>query len=111
LKKGKEGERGKEQEGKRDYRSFTPARWCMGSSVFMYLFADSVVFSSSKLFFYRPLSGVCLSVNFYIFEFFSRTTGPILTRLGTNDPWGEGIQVCSNKGDSLSPRGDNIAKE
>ena len=26
---------------------------------------------------------VCLSVNFYIFDFFSRTTGPILTKLGT----------------------------
>jgi hypothetical protein len=23
--------------------------------------------------------------------FFSRTTGPILTRLGTNHPWGKGI--------------------
>jgi hypothetical protein len=54
---------------------------------------------------------ICLSVypsvNFYIFDFFSRTTGPILTRLGTNHPWGEGIQVCSNEGDHLSPRGDN----
>jgi hypothetical protein len=39
--------------------------------------------------------------------FFSRTTGPILTRLGTNHPWGERIQVCSNEGDCLSPRGDN----
>jgi hypothetical protein len=37
----------------------------------------------------RPLS-VCLSVNFYIFDFFSRTTGPILTKLGTNHPWGGG---------------------
>jgi hypothetical protein len=27
-------------------------------------------------------------VNFYIFDLFSRTIGPILTRLGTNDPWG-----------------------
>jgi hypothetical protein len=33
--------------------------------------------------------------------------GPILTRLGTNYPWVEGIQVCSNEGDSLSPKGDN----
>jgi hypothetical protein len=38
---------------------------------------------------------------------FSRTTGPILTRLGTNHPWVEEIQVCSSKGDSTSPRGDN----
>jgi hypothetical protein len=39
--------------------------------------------------------------------FFSRTTGPILTKLGTNHPWGEGIQICSNEGDCPSPRGDD----
>jgi hypothetical protein len=39
--------------------------------------------------------------------FFSTTTGPILTRLGINHPWGEGIQVCSNEGDCPSPRGDD----
>jgi hypothetical protein len=39
--------------------------------------------------------------------FFSRTTGPILTRLGIIHPWGEGIQVCSNEGDCPSPRGDS----
>jgi hypothetical protein len=55
----------------------------------------------------RPLSGVSLSVNFYIFDFFSKTTGPILTRLGTNHSWVKGIQVCSKEGDSPSPRGDN----
>jgi hypothetical protein len=38
--------------------------------------------------------------------FFSRTTGPILTRLGINH-WGGGILVCSNEGDCPSPRGDN----
>jgi hypothetical protein len=38
---------------------------------------------------------------------FSRTTGPILTRLGTNHPLVKGIQVCSNEGDCLSPWGDN----
>jgi hypothetical protein len=58
-----------------------------------------------------PLSNirpsVCPSVNFYVFDFFSRTTGPILTRLGTTHPWVEGIQICSNEGDSPSPRGDN----
>jgi hypothetical protein len=43
-------------------------------------------------------------------KIFSRTTGPILTRLYTNHPWGEGIQVCSNKGDSPSPRRDNSKK-
>jgi hypothetical protein len=30
-----------------------------------------------------------------------------LTRLGTNCPGGKGVQVCSNKGDNPSPRGDN----
>jgi hypothetical protein len=55
----------------------------------------------------RPLSVVRLSVNFYIFDFFSRTTGPILTKLGTNHPWGKGILNCSNEGDCSSPRGDN----
>jgi hypothetical protein len=39
--------------------------------------------------------------------FFSRTTGPILTRLGTNDPWRERIQVSLKKGDSSSPRGND----
>jgi hypothetical protein len=53
------------------------------------------------------LLSVRLSVNFYIFYFFSGTTGPILTRLGTNDPWAEGILNCSNEGDCPSPRGDN----
>jgi hypothetical protein len=55
----------------------------------------------------RLLSVVRLSVNFYIFNLFSRTTGPILTRLGTNHPWGEGILNSSNEGDCPSPRGDN----
>jgi hypothetical protein len=39
--------------------------------------------------------------------FFSRTTGPILTRLGTNHFWVKRIQDCSKKGDSHSPRGEN----
>jgi hypothetical protein len=38
---------------------------------------------------------------------FYRTTGPILTRLGTNQSWVKGIQVCSKEGDSPFPRGDN----
>jgi hypothetical protein len=37
--------------------------------------------------------------------FFSRTTGPILTRLGTNHPWRDRIQV--SLGARPSPRGDN----
>jgi hypothetical protein len=84
------------------------------STIFM------TVFSSPELkaqvsFSDRPLSGVHLSVhlsvypsvNFYVFDFFSRTAGPILTRLGTNHPWVKGIQVSSKEGDSPSPRGDN----
>jgi hypothetical protein len=39
--------------------------------------------------------------------FFSRTTGPILTTLGTNHPWRKEIQVSSKEGDSPSPRRDN----
>jgi hypothetical protein len=39
--------------------------------------------------------------------FFSRTTGPILTSLGTNHPWRERTQVPFKEGDSLSSRGDN----
>jgi hypothetical protein len=42
-----------------------------------------------------------------MFDFFSRTTGPILTKLGTNNLWGEGILNCENEGDCPSPRGDN----
>ena len=30
--------------------------------------------------------------------FFSRTTEPISTKLGTKHPWVKGIQVCSNEG-------------
>jgi hypothetical protein len=40
-------------------------------------------------------------------KIFSRTKGPILSRLGINHPWGERIQVCSNEGNCPSPRGDN----
>jgi hypothetical protein len=39
--------------------------------------------------------------------FFSRTTGPILTRLGTNHHWRVRIQVSLTEGDSPSLRGDN----
>ena len=44
--------------------------------------------------------------------FFSRTTEPISTKLGTIHPWVKGVQVCSNEGLCLFPRGDNyeIAK-
>jgi hypothetical protein len=33
--------------------------------------------------------------------------GPILTRLGTNHPWIERIQVSLKEGDNPSPREDN----
>jgi hypothetical protein len=38
---------------------------------------------------------------------FSRITGLILTRLGTNHPWIERIQVFLKEGNSPSPREDN----
>jgi hypothetical protein len=41
------------------------------------------------------------------FKIFSRITGPILTRLSTNHPWRERIQVSLKEGDSPSPREDN----
>ena len=50
---------------------------------------------------------VRLSVNFYIFDFFSRTTGPIFNQIWHKSSLGEGLQVCSNEGDCPSPRGDN----
>jgi len=31
-------------------------------------------------------------------DFFPRTTRPISTKLGRNDAWEKGIQICSNKG-------------
>jgi hypothetical protein len=42
--------------------------------------------------------------------FFSRTTGPNLTRLGINHPWGNGIQVSSNEGNCFFRRGGNSKK-
>jgi hypothetical protein len=42
--------------------------------------------------------------------FFSRTTVPILIRLGTNHPWRERIQVSLKEGDSPL-QGEIIAKE
>ena len=41
--------------------------------------------------------------------FFSRTTEPISTNLGTKQPWLKGIQVCSNEGPALFQR-DIITK-
>jgi hypothetical protein len=60
------------------------------------LFVSSPELKAQVSFSDRPLFGIRLSVrlssvNFYIFNFFSRTTGPILTRLDTNHPWVKGI--------------------
>ena len=40
-------------------------------------------------------------------KIFSRTIGPILTRLSTNYLWVKVIQICSKEGDSPFPRGDD----
>jgi hypothetical protein len=49
-----------------------------------------------------------VSVNFNIFDFFSRTTGLILTKLGTNHPWeGRGFNFFLNEGWRPPLRGDN----
>ena len=64
--------------------------------------------TSSELF-WSPV--VCRpSVRLYtfnIFNFFSRTTGPISAKLGTNHIWVEWIQVCSNEGPRPSTIGGN----
>ena len=39
--------------------------------------------------------------------FFSRSTGPISTKLSTKHPWVKGIQVCSIEGPAPFSRGDN----
>jgi hypothetical protein len=80
--------------------------WSAKSQVFSSPELKAQVSYSNRLLSVVRLS-VRLSVNFYIFDFFSRTTGPILTKLGTNHPWGEGILNCKNEGDCFSPRGDN----
>ena len=45
-------------------------------------------------------------LTFHVF-IFSRTTGPILTKLGTRHPWVKGIQVCTNERPRPFPIGDN----
>lgn len=50
---------------------------------------------------------VVIVVTFHIFIFFSRTTGLILTKLGTKYLKGKGFQVCSFEGPVLLQRGDN----
>jgi hypothetical protein len=43
----------------------------------------------------------------HLIIFFSKATGPILTRFEINHPWGKRIQVSSNEGDCPSQRGGN----
>ena len=42
------------------------------------------------------------------FKFFSRTTGPISTKIGTKHPWVKGIQVCSNEEPFNSSQIDSV---
>jgi hypothetical protein len=41
------------------------------------------------------------------FKVFSRTDWQISNKLGSNQPWAKGIQICSNKGTGPLQRGDN----
>ena len=66
-------------------------------------------FSSTELKSHVSFSNLNLSVDFSHF-FFSRTTGPILTKLGTNHPWVKGIRVCPNEGPRPFWTGDNNKK-
>jgi hypothetical protein len=43
-------------------------------------------------------------------KIFSRTTGPILTLLGTNHPWGRGFKFVQMKGIALM-QGEIMVKE
>jgi hypothetical protein len=48
-----------------------------------------------------------VKIGWSLLKIFSRTTGPILTKLGTNHPWEEGFKIIqTNKGYCPSPRGD-----
>ena len=68
------------------------------------------IISSPELKAQVSISDRLLSVDrFHIFIFFSRTTGPISTKLGTKHPWVKGIQVCSNEGPYLL-KGEIIGK-
>ena len=66
---------------------------CYCPKLFMFLAHLSWKLKWAFLIAFHP-SSVCL---FPIFDFFSRTTGPISTKLGTKHPWVNGIQFCSKK--------------
>jgi hypothetical protein len=64
---------------------------------------QQILFSSSEMkaqmsFFDYPLSVSLLKV--YINDFFYRNNGPILTRFGTNHPWGSGLKILQWKGNT-----------
>ena len=43
----------------------------------------------------------------HVFTLSPEPAGQFQSNFGTNHPWGKEFQVCSNKGDCPSPRGDN----
>ena len=51
-----------------------------------------------------------MKIHWLNLKIFSRTTGPISTKLSTRHPWVKEIQVCSKEGPNLFPRGDNYEK-
>jgi hypothetical protein len=53
----------------------------------------SVIMQSVRLSVYPSIHP---SVNFSIFDFFSRTTGPISAKLCTNHPWGRGFRFVGH---------------
>ena len=80
--------------------------------IFFWIFFLAHLINRACLITICPLSVVVVVETFHIFIIISRTTGPILPRLGIKCPWVKGIKVCSNKGPRSFPRGDNyeIAK-
>ena len=50
---------------------------------------------------------VVVVINFSLFIFFSKTSGPISTKLRKKHSWVNGIYVCRNEGSSQCPRRDN----
>ena len=61
------------------------------------------------MFSYCMLLAICPFVclwTFYVFDFFSRITWPISTKLSSKHPWWKKIQVLSNEGPHPFPRGD-----
>ena len=61
------------------------------------------------MFSYCMLLAICPFVclwTFYVFDFFSRITWPISTKLSSKHPWWKKIQFFSNEGPHPLPRGD-----